>query len=41
MDFRNKLVPGKPFQPSVMIVGKARAYLNGVHIRNSALRVVF
>ncbi len=27
-DFRNKLVfvPGKPFQPSLMFVGKARAY---------------
>ncbi len=30
-------VPGKPFQPSLMFAGKAKAYLNEAHFRCSTL----
>jgi hypothetical protein len=37
--FRNELVlvPGKPFQPSLLFVGKVRAYLRVEHLKGDSL----
>ncbi len=39
MNFRNKLVliPGKPFQPSLMFAGKARTYPIAEHLKGASL----
>ncbi len=43
MDFHTELVfvPGKPFKPSLMFAGKARAYPSEAPFRDSRLRVVY